>query len=158
MLQHRVPVIAGLSERGVGVSAEQHRVRAVDTNQTQLAQTSGNGFRILAHVGGECHDRGASPLTDASNTGSCVALEYGAVLGEGDLSRGVFRRLPVRVVGATIDVVDPLAIQLERNTQLNQCFYLALPGDDAVPWCLDRLQVPSTDGGEAGAAWPMHVG
>jgi hypothetical protein len=33
VLQHRVPVVAGLGECGVGVGAEQHRVRAVDTDE-----------------------------------------------------------------------------------------------------------------------------
>ena len=49
-----------------------------------------------------------------------VALEDRAVLGEGDLSRGVLRRLPVRVIGAALDVVDRLAIELERDAQLDQ--------------------------------------
>jgi predicted enzyme related to lactoylglutathione lyase len=35
--------------------------------------------------------------------------------------------------GATLDVVDHLAIEFERSTQLDQRVYLALPGDDAVP-------------------------
>src|SRR5271157_1884034 len=157
MLQHRVPVVADLGECGVGVGAEQHRVGAVDTDETQPAQALGNGFRVLAHVGGERHDRIAGPLTDASNAGGSVALEYGVILGKGDQSRSVLRRLPVRVVRATINVVDRLAIQLERNTQLDQRLHLALPCDDAVPRSRDRLQVASADGGEAGAAWPMYV-
>src|SRR5579863_6161488 len=37
VLQHRVSVVTGFGERGVGVGAEQHGVRAVDANQAQLA-------------------------------------------------------------------------------------------------------------------------
>ena len=58
----------------------------------------------------------AGPLADASNASGGIPVEYGGVLGKGDLSRGVLRGLPVRVVRATIDVVDTFAIQFERNT------------------------------------------
>src|ERR1700722_4807901 len=37
VLEHWVSVIAGLGERGVGVGAEPHGIRTVDTDQTQLA-------------------------------------------------------------------------------------------------------------------------
>ena len=89
--------------------------------------------------------------------GGGIALEYGAVLGKGDLARGVLRRLPVRVIRATLDVVDRLAIQLERNTQLDQRLHLALPGDDAFRRSGDRPQVAGADGREAGARRPLHV-
>jgi len=47
-----------------------------------------------------------------------VTLEDRAVFGEGDLARRVLRRLPVRVIGAALDVVDRLAIEFERDAQL----------------------------------------
>src|ERR1700693_4010637 len=111
-------MVAGLGERGVGVGAEQNRVGAVDADEPQLTQALGNGIRVLAHIGRERLNRIASPPTDAPDAGSGIAIEYGAILGKGDRARGVLRGLPVRVVRATIDVVDRLAVQLERKTQL----------------------------------------
>ena len=89
--------------------------------------------------------------------GGGVALEDGAVLGEGDLARGVLHRLPVRILGAALDVVDRLAIELERHAQLDQRFHLALPRDDAVPRRLDVPQVAGADGGQPGPARCLHV-
>jgi hypothetical protein len=74
-----------------------------------------DGIRVLAHVSGERHDRVAGSLADAPDTGGGIPVEYGGVLGKGDLPRSVLRRLPVRVVGAPIDIVDGFAIQFERN-------------------------------------------
>ena len=48
-----------------------------------------------------------------------VSFEDGAVLGEGDLPRGVLHRLPVGVVGAALHVVDLLAIQFERDAEFD---------------------------------------
>jgi hypothetical protein len=55
----------------------------------------GNGFRVRAHVGGKRHRRIAAPLTDALDAGSGITFEHGAVLGKGELARGVLRGLPV---------------------------------------------------------------
>src|SRR6202043_3784651 len=96
------------------------------------------------------HDR-IGPLADARDACGRIALEDGAILGKGDLSRGVLRRLPVRVVRATGDVLNRLTIQLERNTQLDQRLHLALSRDDAVSGSRDRPQVTGADGGEADA-------
>ena len=49
-------------------------------------------------------------------------------------------------LGAAVDVVDLLAIDLEGNTQLDQRLYLALPGDDAVTRGGNRNQVAGADG------------
>ena len=86
-----------------------------------------------------------------------IAVENGAVLGKGDLSRGVLGRLPVRVVRAALDVVDRLAIQLERNTQLDQRLHLTLPRQYAVRGSRDRPRVTGADGGKADAAGLPHV-
>ena len=61
------------------------------------------------------------------------------------------------VVGAALHVVDRLAIELERNAQLDQRFHLALPRDDAVGRRLYGAQVAGADGGQRGAARRMHV-
>jgi len=52
VLQHRVSLVAGLGECGVGVGTEQHRVGAIDPDETQLAQALGNCIRVCAHIGG----------------------------------------------------------------------------------------------------------
>ena len=51
---------------------------------------------------------------------AAVSLEDGAVLGIGDLLRGVLCRLPVEMVCSAFHVVDLLAIQLERDEKLYQ--------------------------------------
>ena len=122
-----------------------------------MTQGLGNGFRVITHVSGEGHDGVAGPLADALNTGGGIALEYGAILGKSDLSRGVLCRLPIRIVGAAVDIVDLLAIELEGNPQLDQRLYLALPGDDAVTRGGNRKQVAGADGGEHGSSRPLYV-
>src|SRR6202044_4219333 len=92
--------VAGLGQCGVGVGAEQHRVGAVDADEAQAAQALGNGIGVLTYVGGKRHDWIAGPLADSPDAGGGIPLEYGGVLGKGDLSRGVRRPLPVRVVRA----------------------------------------------------------
>ena len=38
VLDHRIAVIAGLAQRGIGVGAQHHRVRTVDAGEPQLAE------------------------------------------------------------------------------------------------------------------------
>src|ERR1700729_2202244 len=130
VLQYRVSVVAGFGERGVGVGAEQHGVGAIDTNETQTAQALGNRIRVFANVAGQRQDRIAGSFANAPDAGGGIALEYGGVLSKSNLPRGVLRWLPVRIVGAALDVIDGMAIQFERNTHLDQCLYFALPRDD----------------------------
>src|ERR1700722_11659278 len=157
VLEHRVSVIAGFGERGVGVGAEQHGVGAVDTDEAQPAQALGNCIRVFPHVAGQRHDGIACSFSNASDAGGGIALEYGGVLGKGDLPRGVLRRLPVRVVGAALDVIDGMAIQVERNTQLDQRLYFTLPRDDAFRRRGDGPQVAGADSREQGASRPVQV-
>ena len=86
-----------------------------------------------------------------------IAVEDRAVLGEGDLLRRILHRLPVGVLGAALDVVDRLAIEIERHPQLDQRLDDALPREDAVAGRRDRAQMAGADGGQAGAARPVHV-
>jgi hypothetical protein len=91
------------------------------------------------------------------NAGSGVSFEDRTVFGEGDQPCGVFQWLPVRIVRAALHVVDGMAIQLERDTQFDERFHLALPGDDAVSRRSDIAHMAGADCGERGAAWIPHV-
>src|ERR1700688_4781267 len=82
VLEHRISMVADLGERCVGVRTKKHGVWAVDTDETQLTQPLGNGFRILANVGGERHDRIAGSLANAADAGGGIAIEYGGILGK----------------------------------------------------------------------------
>ena len=86
-----------------------------------------------------------------------IAVENGAVLGKGDLSRGVLGRLPVRVIRAALHIVDRLAIQLEWNTQLDQRLDLAPPRQHTIRRSRDRPQVACTDSRKADTARPVHI-
>src|SRR6202007_1411225 len=89
MLQYRVPVVSGFGDSGVFIGAQQYRIGSVDTKQAQLAQSMGDGVRIVAPVGRQGFDRVAGPLADALNATRRIALEDRAVFGEGDLFDGV---------------------------------------------------------------------
>ena len=86
-----------------------------------------------------------------------IAFEDRAILGIGDLLRGVLRRLPVRVVRAPLDVVDLLAIELEGDPELNQRFHVALAREDAVARRRDHLEVAGSNRGKTGAARSLNV-
>ena len=152
VLEHRVSVVAGLGKRGVGFGAEQHRVGPVDADETQLAQALGDGFRVLADVGGERHDRIAGALTDASNAGGGITVKYGAVLGKGDLSRGILRRLPVGVVRAALDVVDGRSAPARTAHAARSAASPRAAGEDAIRRAAILTEVAGSDGGESGAA------
>src|SRR5579862_9196745 len=119
VLEDRVSVVASLGKLCISIRTEQHRVWAVDADETQPAQALGDGLRIFAHVSGQSHDWIAGSLTDATNAGGGKAIEDSAIFSEGDPSRCSLCRLPVRVVGTTVHIVDRLAIKLERNAQLH---------------------------------------
>src|ERR1700733_1150713 len=95
VLEHRIAVVAGFGECGVGVGTEQHGVGAVDPDEAQPTQTLSDHIRVLANIFRERHDWVAGSLSDSSNAGGSIAFEYGRVFGKGHLSRGVLRRLPV---------------------------------------------------------------
>src|SRR5262249_21267766 len=155
--QQRVAGVAGFGERRIGIGAEQDRIRPVDAGEPQLAQGLRDGVGILSYVGGERHDRMAGPLPDAADARRPLALEDGAVLGVGYLLRRILRRLPVRVLRTAFNVVDLLAIELERDAQFDQRLDLALPREDAVTRRSDRLKVAGADGGKADAGGPADV-
>jgi len=83
-----------------------------------------------------------------------VAVENRAVLGKGDLARGILRRLPVGITRAALDIVDRLAVELEGNAQFDERLHRALPGDDAVRRRRDVLQVAGADRGSVVPAGP----
>ena len=117
VLQHRISVMAGFSECGIGLGSKQDSIRAIDADEPQLAQGVSNGVRVLANVGRKGHFRIACPLTNSHDAGCRIAVKNRAVLGKGDLASGVFRRLPIRVVGAAFDIVDRLAIEDNPTNQ-----------------------------------------
>src|SRR6202051_1745421 len=157
VLQHRVSVVAGLSATGGAVGAEKDRGGAVDPDETQLAQALGTRIRVLKNIGGERHDRVAGSLADTLNASGGIALEYGGVLDKGDLSRSLLRGLPVRVIRASINVINSVAIQFERNAQFDERLYLALPRDDAFRRGRDCPQVAGADGREVCASRPLYI-
>src|SRR5262249_14312868 len=157
VLDHRVAVIAGLADRGVGIGAERHRVRAVDARYAQLAERRGDRGRVLADVGGQAHRRVAGSLADAVGAGRRVALEDRAVFGEGYLPGRVLDRLPVGVLRPSFDVVDLLAAQRERRAQLHDRRDLALPGDHALAGRVDVAHPAGPHRGEPLAGGPVHV-
>jgi len=116
VLDDRIAVVAGLAHLGVGVGAEQHRVRAVHTGHPKLAQRLSDRRRVVLGVGGQDHRRVARPLADALDLGCRVALDDRAVFGERDLLGGILDRLPVRVLSPPRHVVDLPAAQGERRT------------------------------------------
>ena len=61
------------------------------------------------------------------------------------------------VFGAALDVVDLLAIEIERHAQFDQRFHLALPRENAVARRRDIAQVAGADRREGDAARPVHV-
>src|SRR5260221_425691 len=117
----------------------------------------GDSVGIVAHVGRQILYRVAGALPDTLDAARSIAVEDGAVLGKGNLSSGVLRRLPVRIVGAAFHIVDHLAVQVEWHTQLDQRLHLALPGKDAVPRRCDILEMARADGREGDAARPLHI-
>ena len=150
------PLSLRLGEGRIGIGAEQHRIGSVDTDETELGQCLGDGVRILAHVGWQCHARIAGSLADANDACRRVALENSSVLGMGNLLRGVLCGLPVGIVCPAFHVVDLLAIQFERDAKLHQRLDIPLPREESVDGRRNRLEVP-TDGGKADAARAAHV-
>ncbi len=97
------------------------------------------------------------PCRMPSICAAAIAFEDGAILGVSDLLRGVLRRLPVGIVRAALDVVDLLAVELERDPEFDQRLDLALPREHALARRGDRLEVAGADRGKAGAARPLDV-
>src|SRR5271155_1754676 len=157
VFQHRVSVISGFGDSGILVGAQQHRVGAVDADEAQPAQRVGDGVGVVEHIAREGLDRVAGSLTYPLDTPRGVALEDRAVFGKSDGFGGVLCRLPVRVVGAALDIVGHLAVQLERHAQLDQRLDLALASEDAVPRRCDVLQMPCAHGRKGGAARAVQI-
>src|SRR5262245_60704537 len=141
VFQNRVTVIARLGKCGVLVGAKDRWVRSVDAGESQFAQCIGDRMRVRTYVGRQRDARIARSLTNAFDARGGVALEDGSVLGERDLSGGVFRRLPIRVGRTALDIVDHLTIELEGGAQLDQHTGVAPPGDDALFESVDGLQM-----------------
>src|SRR6185312_2666989 len=123
----------------------------------QLAERVRDDVGIGAHVGGKGQDRITGALTDAADAGCGIPVEDGPILGKGQDLRGILGGLPVGIVGAALDIVDLLAIELEGHAQLDQRLDLALPRQDSVCGRLEVLQMARADGGKRHSARPLHV-
>src|ERR1700678_1950875 len=116
-----------------------------------------DGIRVLTNVGRKRHLRIACSLTDSHDAGSRVALKNRAVLSKSDLAGRVFRGLPIRVVGAALNVVDGLAIQFKWKTQFHQRLHFALSRENAVFQSVNLTQMAGAPRGEPSACRPLHV-
>src|ERR1700719_3560531 len=132
-------------------------MRGAAAGEPQLSERLRDGVRVGADVGRKRHHRIAGALADAADAGGGIAFEDSAVFGEGQKLCRIFGGLPIRIVGATLHVVDLLAIELERNAELDERFDLALSGKDSVSRRRDIAQMPGADGGGGDAAWTLHV-
>jgi EmrB/QacA subfamily drug resistance transporter len=157
VLDDRIPVVAGLADLGIGVGAEQHRVRAVHAGHPQLAQRLRDRGRVILGVGGQDDRRVAGPLADALDAGGRVALDDRAVLSERDLLGGVLDRLPVGILRPPRHVVDLLPAQGERRAQLYQRRHLPQPGLNAVARSVNAAHPAGADGGEPHACRALDV-
>jgi hypothetical protein len=138
MLENRIPVITRLGKFGISIGAEQDRVRAVDTHETQLAQCLRKGFWILANVSGKWLFGITGALPDPYDSSGGVAFEDGAVFGKGQLPRSVLCGLPIRVICTAFYVVHHLTLKLKRHAQLDDGLYFALLSRNAISGRLDR--------------------
>src|SRR5580658_136666 len=109
----------------------------------------GKRFWILTHIGGKRFLGIGGALADSDDSGGVVTFKNSAVFSEGERARGVFCRLPIRIVGTAFDVINHLAVEFEGNPQLDERFHLALSGQDAIAGRSDRVQMAGADGRES---------
>src|SRR5262245_33535101 len=141
VFQNRVPVIARFGESGVLLGAKNRYVRAIDAGESQFTQCFDDRVRVGTYIGGQRDARIAGPLTNAFDSRRRIAVEDGPVLRESNVSGGVFRRLPICVGRTALNIVDHLAIELERSAKLNQRAGVALSCNDALFGSVDGVQV-----------------
>src|SRR6185312_9872967 len=82
--------MAGAADGGVRVRSQQESVGPVDPGKAQLAYRPRDRVRISRDLRRERQDRVAGALTNALNAGRGVAVEHGAIFGEGDLRAASF--------------------------------------------------------------------
>jgi len=70
---------------------------------------------------------------------------------------GIFCRLPIRIIRATFDIIDGLAIEFKRTTKLNQRSYVAEPGENAVAGRVNRTYMPRAKCGERSTCWSLDI-
>jgi hypothetical protein len=122
-----------------------------------LTQGLREGFRILADIGGERFTGIAGALADAYDSSGGIALEDGAVFSECELSRSVLCGLPIGVVCAALNIVDHLAIEIERNAELDQGLGFALLSGDALAGRIDGALMTRAYGRQCGASGAVEI-
>ena len=157
VFEDRIAVIAGFGKFGISIGAEQDGVGAVDADETQLAQGLRKGFRILAHVGGKRFLGITGALADPDDSSGGVAFENGAVFGKRELACRVLCGLPIGVICAAFDVVNHLAIELERNAELDKRFHFAQLSGCAVFGRLDRALMTCAHSSQRGARRAVNI-
>ena len=86
----------------------------------------------VAHVGRESHHGIAGSLADAPDACGSVSVEDGPIFSKRQQSRGIFCGLPVRVVRATLHVIDLLPIEIERHAQFDEGIHVTPSRENAV--------------------------
>ena len=157
VLEDRVAVISGFAQSRIGIGAQQDGVGTIDADETQLTEPLGDGVRVVADVGRKRHDRIAGSLADAGDARSRITFEDRPVLREGQKSRGILGGLPIQIVGAAFHVIDLLAVNVERDPELDERIDHALSRQNAVRWRRDVAQVAGADGGERDTAGTVYV-
>ena len=102
-------------------------------------------------------DRIAGSLADAADACGGVALEDRPVLCKGQKPCGIFRGLPIGIVGATLHVIDLLAIEFEGNAEFDQRLDLTLSRKNSVSRRRDIAQMAGADGGKSNSTRTLHV-
>src|SRR6185437_8105541 len=157
VLQDGISVIRRAADRGVGLAAQQERVGTVDARQPQLAHRLRDRSGIAVHVGWKRQHRVAAAQAHTLDPGGRVPLENRTIFREGDLARCLLEWVPVRIIGATLDVVDRLAREFERNAQLDERPDVALRSLDAIAGSLDPPLMTRAHRGEIRALRAIHV-
>src|SRR6516164_1174234 len=118
VLQYWITIVGSLTQCRVGIGTQQHRIRTVDADETQLAHRPGNHFGISAYFDRKRQDRIAGPPANAADAGRGVAFKDCPILREGQKPCSIFCWLPIRIVGTTLHVIDLLPIEFEWHTGL----------------------------------------
>src|SRR5262249_21934128 len=134
-----------------------HRVRAFDTSLAQLAERVGERGWVFAHFVRQVQLRVGGAGADALDARRGVAVDDRAVLGEGERTGGVLDRLPVRILGAALDIADLLLVECDRHAQLAQRKARALAGQHAAPGRVDVLYVAGACRRQVIAGGALHV-
>jgi hypothetical protein len=149
VVKNGVSFIASAVGGGVRLCSKDEGIWPIAPGKSELTDRLHDGTWIGFRICRKNERCIAAGLTNALDLCSRISIENRTVFSKCDSAGSILDRCPVGVQGATFNVIDLLAQELEWNAQFDERLHLALLGRHSFAWSRELFDMTSAHRREA---------